>query len=406
MEYNFDQVHNRRRTASFKWDTVGGEDLLPLWVADMDFEAAPCIKEAVLRRAQHGIFGYTHVPDEYYAAISRWYARKYGWVIERRWVTPITAVVPAISCVVDALTMPGNQVLICTPVYNCFFSSIKNMGAQVAESRLVVNPRTGLYEVDWADFEAQCADERTVAFILCNPHNPGGRVWSPDELRRMAVICQRHGVTVVADEIHNGIVMPGHHYTPYATVAAEVGDAPFVACLSPSKSFNTAGLRNAFIVCADDSLRRRIDRAVNIHEACDLNPFGVDAVIAALTPEGEEWLEALVAYIDANRRRLDAFFSELRVAGCAFRSMPLQGTYLSWVDCSELLAKTGMTSQQLADLLLKQAHVQINAGTMYGAAGEGYLRINLACPRAILDEALERIGHCLSEHFARAKSPM
>ena len=398
-EYNFDQVHDRRHTASFKWDTIGGEDLLPLWVADMDFAVAPCIQEAVLRRAQHAIFGYTHVPDEYYEAITQWYARKYGWTIERRWITPITAVVPAISCVVRALVMPGDQVLICTPVYNCFFSSISNMGAQVAESPLVVNPATGLYEVDWADFEAKCADERTVAFILCNPHNPGGRVWTPEELCRIADICQRNGVTVVADEIHNGLIMPGHRYTPYATVAPQAGNAPFVVCLSPSKSFNIAGLRNAFIVCGNDSLRRRIDRAVNIHEVCDLNPFGVDAVIAALTTEGEHWLNALNVYIDANRQRLDAFFNGLCVAGCRFQSMPLQGTYLSWVNCKELLAKAGLNCKQLADMLLEQVHVQFNAGTMYGAAGEGYLRINIACPRVTLDAALERTEQCLRRNF-------
>ena len=397
MTYDFDQIHDRRHTASFKWDTVGGDDLLPLWVADMDFQVAPCIRDAVVRRAQHGIFGYTHVPDEYYNAITDWYARKYDWHIQRQWITPITAVVPALSCIVRALVMPGDNVLICTPVYNCFFSSVKNMGAQVAESPLVVDPQSGTYVVDWTDFEAKCADEKTVAFILCNPHNPGGRVWTADELRRMGDICRRHNVTVIADEIHNGLIMPSHHYTPYAKVAPQ--DRPFVTCLSPSKAFNIAGLRNAVIVCPDDSLRRRIDRAVNIHEVCDLNPFGVDAVIAALTPDGEDWLSALLLYLDGNRQRLDAFWNTLSIDGCTFQSMPLQGTYLSWVDCHTLLTKAGLTCQQLADLLLERVHVQYNAGTMYGAAGEGYLRINIACPRAILDEALQRTEQCLRSTF-------
>ena len=398
MKYNFDLLHDRRHTASFKCDTVGGDDLLPLWVADMDFEVAPVIKEAVMRRAEHAIFGYTHVPDTYYLAITHWYQRRYSWAIPREWILPITAVVPALSCIVHALVMPGDQVLLCTPVYNCFFSSVKNMGAQVCESPLVVNPKTGKYEVNWPDFEAKCAEEKTVAFILCNPHNPGGRVWTPDELRRMGEICQRHHVTVIADEIHNGLIMPGYTYTPFASLSDRF-EATCVTCLSPSKAFNIAGLRNAFIVCRDPALRRRIDRAVNIHEACDLNPFGVDAVTAALTPEGEEWLNELILYLDVNRLCLHDFFSRLLIAGCRFRPMPIEGTYLAWVDCSQLLQKAGLTCQQLTDLILREAHVQYNAGTMYGAAGEGYLRINFACPRTLLEQALQRTEQCLHQLF-------
>lgn len=398
MTYNFDTLHDRRHTASFKWDTVGGDDLLPLWVADMDFEVAPVIKAAVLRRAEHAIFGYTHVPDSYYQAIARWYERRYAWTIAPRWMLPITAVVPAISCIVHALTMPGDQVLICTPVYNCFFSSIRNMGAQVVESPLVVNPQTGKYEVNWADFEARCAEDKTVAFILCNPHNPGGRVWTADELTRIGTICARHGVTVIADEIHNGLILPGYTYTPFASLSDDFERA-CVTCISPSKAFNIAGLRNACIICRDDSLRRRIDRAVNIHEACDLNPFGVDAVTAALTPEGEEWLEQLNQYLARNHELLLTFFRGLTIAGCHFRPMPLEGTYLAWVDCSDLLHKVGLTCQQLNDLILSEAHVQYNAGTMYGAAGEGYLRINFACPTSILQQALTRTENLLKQHF-------
>ena len=398
MTYDFDTLHDRRNTGSFKWDTVGGEDLLPLWVADMDFEVAPVIKQAVVRRAEHAIYGYTHVPDSYYQAITRWYERRYNWQIQTPWITPITAIVPAISCIVHALTMPADQVLLCTPVYNCFFSSVRNMGAQVVESPLVVDPATGKYQVDWADFESKCAESNTVAFILCNPHNPGGRVWTADELRRMGDICARHHVTVVADEIHNGLIMPGYSYTPFASLSDDF-ERTCVTCISPSKSFNIAGLRNACIVCRDDSLRRRIDRAVNIHEACDLNPFGVDAVTAALTPEGEEWLRQLNQYLAQNHQIVSDFFEKLTIAGCRFRSMPLEGTYLAWVDCSELLHKIGLTCQQLNDLLLEEAHVQFNAGTMYGAAGEGYLRINFACPASTLQQALQRMENLLRRHF-------
>jgi len=388
----FDQVPSRRGTHSYKWDETDDADVLPLWVADMDFPTAPVVREALERRVRHGIFGYAMVPEAYFEATQAWFREHHGWQMQREWMLYTSGVVPAISCIVRALALPADKVLLSTPTFNCFFSSVRNQGCLVAESPFVV--QDGKYVFDFDDFERQCADERTVAYILCNPQNPGGRVWTREELRRVADICHRHHVTVIADEIHNELTLPGHTYVPFASVSPEAAQVA-VTCISPSKSFNTAGLQIATIVTADADLRRRIDRVINIHEVCDVNPFGIEATIAAYSPRGHEWLCQLRAYLADNAALLQQFFATLNTAGHPLYSMPLEGTYLAWIDCRELLRRRGLTSDQLASRLLSEAKVCFNSGATYGAAGEGYLRINMACPRATLIEALERLRRWL-----------
>lgn len=388
--FDFDTVINRRGTNSYKWDIVKEEDVIPLWVADMDFKAAPAILEALKKRVEHGVFGYTLVPDSYYEAIIDWFARRHNWQIDRSWIIYTTGVVPAVSCAIKALTLPGEKVLIQTPDYNCFFSSIKNNGCEVAENELV--RRGDSYEVDFEDFERQCADEKTTVFLLCNPHNPAGRVWTKEELERMNDICLTHGVRVISDEIHCELVMPGHRFTPFAAISDACRDNS-VVLNSPTKAFNIAGLQIANIICADPAMRRRIDRAVNINEVCDVNPFGVVALQAAYN-ESEEWLDSLNHYIWGNYLALKEFIAKELPRLEVTR---LEGTYLAWVD----IKATGLTSDEAYGKLMKEGRVYVNSGTMYGRrAGEGYLRINLACPRATLLEGLKRMGGVLRQYLS------
>ena len=371
-KFNFDERIVRRGTNCVKWDEKPEEDIIPLWVADMDFRVAPAIQQAIERRAAHGVFGYTHVPEAYYEAIISWFKRRHQWEIEREDILYTTGVVPAISCCLKAITMPGEKVLILSPVYNCFFSSIRNNGCEVVEVPL-----------NFKDFEAKCSDEKTTAFLLCNPHNPGGRVWTKEELMHMNDICQRHGVRVVSDEIHCELVMPGHKFVPFGTISSDA-----VVCNSPSKAFNIAGLQTANIICHDPELRRRINRAININEVCDLNPFGPVGLIAAYN-ESEDWIDELNQYLWGNYTFLRDFIGKNIPQWKVCR---LEGTYLPWVDISA----TGISEQQLCDRLLSEAHVWVNPGTMYGPeSGRGYIRLNIATQRSRLEEALNRIAGVL-----------
>ena len=395
MKYNFDEVTERRGTGCVKWDTehpivnsqalmANGKEMIPLWVADMDFKAAPAIQEAIRKRVEHGIFGYTHVDDSYYDAIISWFGRRYQWTIGREEILYTIGVVPAMSVAIKALTMPGERVLILSPDYNCFFSSIRNNGCEVVETVLQFSETNNRFEIDWQDFEAQCADEKTTVFLLCNPHNPTSRVWTKEELTRMNDICLRYHVKVVSDEIHCELIMPGHKFQPFAAVS-EACRQNSVILNSPSKSFNIAGLQIANIICPRPEWRRRIDRAININEVCDVNPFGPVAVKAAYN-ESEDWLKELNQYLWGNYQALCTFVTEHLPQ---WKVRPLEGTYLPWVD----ITATGMTSQEYADYLMQENHVWVNPGTMYGPqSGEGYIRLNIACPRSQLMEALERIG--------------
>lgn len=378
MKYDFDKTIDRRATNSYKWDSAP-EGVLPMWVADMDFRTAPAIINALQKRVAHGIFGYTRVPDAYYDAVTSWFSRRHGWDIDREWIIYTSGVVPAVSAVIKALTVPGDKVIVQTPVYNCFFSSIRNNGCEIVSNPLRRTADT--YEMDFDALERCAADPRTKVMLLCNPHNPAGRVWTPDELTRLGNICLRNGVTVVADEIHCELVYQGFKYTPFASLSDAFLHRS-VTCVSPSKAFNIAGLQIANIVAFDNDLRSRIDKAININEVCDVNPFGVAATIAAYN-EGEEWLNQLVDYLHGNYEAMAEF---CRRELPEFPITRLEGTYLVWMDCSSL----GMPSDALEHALLDDARLWLNAGTMYGAEGEGYMRWNIACPRSVMLDGLNR----------------
>lgn len=378
MKYDFDKTIDRRATNSYKWDSAP-EGVLPMWVADMDFRTAPAIIDALQKRVAHGIFGYTRVPDAYYDAVTSWFSRRHGWDIDREWIIYTSGVVPAVSAVIKALTVPGDKVIVQTPVYNCFFSSIRNNGCEIVSNPLRRTADT--YEMDFDALERCATDPRAKVMLLCNPHNPAGRVWTPDELTRLGNICLRNGVTVVADEIHCELVYQGFKYTPFASLSDAFLHRS-VTCVSPSKAFNIAGLQIANIVAFDNDLRSCIDKAININEVCDVNPFGVAATIAAYN-EGEEWLNQLVDYLHGNYEAMAEF---CRRELPEFPITRLEGTYLVWMDCSSL----GMPSDALEHALLDDARLWLNAGTMYGAEGEGYMRWNIACPRSVMLDGLNR----------------
>lgn len=381
MKYNFDEIVSRRHTCSYKWDSAPSDEkeVLPLWVADMDFRTAPVIVEALEWRVRHGIFGYVRVPDAYYESVARWFARRHGWKMETDWIIYTSGVVPAISAVIKALTVPGDGVVVQTPVYNCFFSSIRNNGCRVVPNPLIYENRT--YRIDFEDLDRKTADPGVRLLLLCNPHNPAGRVWTREELARIGEICQKNGVRVIADEIHCELVFPGHEYVPFASTG-ENQLRNSVTCVSPSKAFNLAGLQIASIISCDRVVRERIDRAININEVCDVNPFGVEATIAAYEG-GEDWLLQLLDYLKGNYDLLCDFFKtylpQIPVTS-------LEGTYLVWTDCRAF----HLPSDVLQTLLLEETGLWLNSGTLYGAEGEGFLRWNIACPRVVLHDALTR----------------
>lgn len=381
MRYDFDKLTRRSGTDCWKWDIDREEEgVVPLWVADMDFEVAPRITAALRERVEHGIFGYTKVPMSFYDSIRGWYSRRYGWEIENEWIEYTTGVVPAVSAIIKALSGgEGCGVLVQTPAYNHFFSSIRNNGCRVVENRLV---RSGdSYDIDFEDFERKAADGGTRIFLLCSPHNPVGRIWSAEELRRMAGICHRHGVKIIADEIHSGLIMPGEVFTPFGMVGEEYQDEAVVTA-SCTKSFNVAGLGISYIIARNGEVRRLIDRAINVNEVCDVNPFGVIALQTAYN-ECEDWLGELCEYVKGNYETMKGMI-EGGVAG--WKVMRLQATYLAWVDCRS----SGVSSEELGRRLLSEGRVRVSSGEIYGEPG-GYIRINLACPRARLVEAVGRI---------------
>lgn len=382
MTYDFDKIIQRRGTNCVKWDEVSDNDTIPMWVADMDFETAPCIMQALQERLQHGCFGYTFVPESYYDATIKWFQHRHGWTIDRSSFIYTSGVVPAISAIIKAMTNEGDKVLVQTPVYNCFFSSIRNNGCVLAENPLRMENHR--YLIDWDDFEKNCADPAVKVFLLCNPHNPAGRVWTREELEKMGSICLKHGVFVISDEIHCEFTMPGHTYTPFASLSEDFAMNSAV-CLSPSKAFNIAGLQIANIIVKDADIRKKVDKAININEVCDVNPFGVIALQAAYTPEGEAWLNELCQYIGGNYQLAKKMLEEA-LPHCPVTT--LEGTYLLWLN----IASTGKTSQQVADHLMQHHQVYVNPGTMYGeTAGEGYIRINLATRRSLVEEGIRRI---------------
>ena len=392
MNYDFDTFVPRRGTDCEKWDSLA-DGVLPLWVADMDFRAAPAIVDALKHRANEGVFGYAHPPAAWHESLARWLARRHGWEIDSGSVLDATGVIPALAATIRAFCKPGDKVIIQPPVYNCFYTVIRDQGCTIVENRLRRVPVSDgtegdfSYEIDFEDLERKAADAKLL--VLSNPHNPAGRAWRADELRRVGEICLRHGVFVVSDEIHADLQMPSSRHVPFALLggAFAQNSATF---WSATKAFNLAGLQTAAVVCANDNTREKIRHALRVNRTGELNVFGFVASKTAWD-ECAPWLDELRDYLHGNYTALLAFIRnrlpELQVA-------KLEATYLAWVDATPL----GVSSAELARRLEHEAKVKFSPGAIYGEEdGSSFLRVNLACPRATLHEALERTAGFIDE---------
>lgn len=375
----FDEVIDRRNTGSLKWDVKENE--LPMWVADMDFTAAPIIREVIMRRAAHGVFGYSIVPDEWYDAYVSWWKNRHGLNMEKDWLIFTTGIVPAISSIVRKLTTPAENVVVLTPVYNIFYNSILNNGRRVLPCDLIYE--NGEYSIDFSALEQALKDEQTTLMILCNPHNPIGKIWDRDTLMKIGELCKKYSVTVVSDEIHCDITAPGKMYTPFASANETCRDIS-ITCLAPTKAFNLAGLQTAAVAVADPVLRHRVWRGLNTDEVAEPNVFAVPAAVAAFT-KGEQWLDEFRDYVFENRRIADGFI-EKNIP--EIFSVKGDATYLMWLDCK----KTGLDSDALTESLRKNTGLFVSSGTQYGGNGRDFLRVNIACPRAVLYDGLDRLN--------------
>jgi len=381
MKYDFDRVIDRRNTYSIKYEPLWRgkpADVLPLWVADMDFAAPVCVQQALADRANHGIFGYSEPGDGYFDVTRNWFETRFNWITKREWLTVTPGVVNALYLAVRAFTKPGDGIVIQQPVYYPFESSVKKTGRQLLVNELVY--QNGHYNIDFQDFEEKI--KQAKMFIMCNPHNPVGRVWSRVELERMGEICLRHGVVVVADEIHQDFVFPGHKHAVFASINEDLAKIT-VTCTSPSKTFNLAGLLCANIFISNKDLR---DKFKEEYAGCGLSQPGVMGLVAceAAYKDGAEWLDQLIDYLAGNMQLLKTFLS---------RRMPKiklvepEGTYMAWLDCNGL----GLGAKELDETLTQKCKLWLSSGPSFGKGGNRFERINVACPRSVLQNALERL---------------
>ena len=375
--FDFNYNPERRGTDSVKWDVTEKE--LPMWIADMDFETAPQIKAAIQKRAEHGIYGYTKVPDEWYSAITGWWKRRFNFVIEKEWLEFCTGIVPAISSIVKRVTNYGDNVVVLTPAYNVFFNSIENAGRHALQCNL--SYKNGQYGIDFVELEKVLSHPLTTLFIFCNPHNPTGNIWTKEEIAKIGSLCKKHGVVVISDEIHCNFTLPENKYTPFASVSEECKDIS-ITCISASKTFNIAGLQSAAVVVPNKSLREKVVRGLNSDEVAEPNCFAVDSVIAAFN-EGEQWLDELNIYLFENRKCVEDYLKKNLPKAVAVKA---NATYVVWIDCGKFCDDT----DKLCAYLRKETGLILSAGSQFRGNGGTFIRLNTACNRDKLLDGLSR----------------
>ena len=383
MKYDFDLQIDRRNTNSLKWDVAEYE--LPMWVADMDFQTAPEVLSAIKKRVEHGIFGYSIVPEEWNQAIMSWWRERHNFQIQKEWLIFCNGVVPAISSTVRKLTTVGENILIQTPVYNIFFNSIINNGRHVLESPLSYDGE--VYHIDFKELEEKLAEPQTTMMILCNPHNPIGKIWDRETLERIGELCWKHHVLVISDEIHCDLTVPEHDYIPFASVSEKCKENS-ITCIAPTKAFNIAGLQTAAVIIPNETLRHKVNRALNTDEVAEPNAFAIEAAVAAFR-EGEAWLDELREYIQENKKYVNDF---LKKELPELKSVPSEATYLLWIDCSNILEN----ATELSKILRETTGLYLSAGNQYGGNGGQFLRMNIACPREVLKDGLKRLKRGIS----------
>jgi cystathionine beta-lyase len=388
---NFDRIIPRKNTNSYKWDRCeeifGTDDLIPMWVADMDFEAPKEVKKALKDRIEHGVFGYTFIPDSFYDSIIDWQFSRNNWKIEKDWIIIAPGVVPSIKACIQSFTSPGEEIIVQTPVYFPFFSSIRLNGRILVENPLKFS--SGNYRMDFEDLERKIND-KTRMLILCNPHNPVGRVWKKEELERLGEICLRNNITIVSDEIHSDLIMPGYKHTPIASISKEFSDIT-VTCTSVSKTFNLAGLSTSYLIISNPVLRNRYVHTAQRNGLLTTNIFGIIALEVSYR-YGFKWLDDLIEYLRENRDFVKDFLKE-RIP--SVKTTELEGTYLMWLNFREL----GLKQEELKNLLYNEAKVGLQDGVMFGEEGDGFMRMNIACPRSTLGEAMKRMEKAIKKHL-------
>lgn len=378
MSFDFDKVADRRNSNSLKWDVKENE--LPMWVADMDFQTAPEITEALVKRARSGIFGYSIIPDKWYTSIIGWWKKRHSFTIKKEWLQFCTGTVAAITCAVKRITNTGDNVLVQTPVYNIFFNSIENHGRHVIENKLKYE--NGKYSIDFNDLEEKLSNPLTTMMILCNPHNPVGKIWSREDLKKIGDLCYKYNVTVISDEIHCDLTAPGCEYIPFASVSDICRDIS-MTCISPSKTFNIAGLQSAAVVIPSERIRNNMVRGLNSDEIAEPNIFAADSVIAAYS-YGEKWLDELRNYLFENRKIAESFLE--KELPCV-KAVAAQATYLMWLDCSEITEN----ASELCSFIREKTGLYLTNGTNYRGNGGKFLRMNIACSKVILSDGLSRL---------------
>jgi len=377
-KYNFDVDINRRGTDSLKWDVAANE--LPMWVADMDFQAAPEIRAAIAKKLEHGVFGYSDIVDDWYKAYQNWWKTRHGFDIKKEWLVFSTGVIPSISSIVRKLTTPNEKVIIQTPVYNIFFNSIINNGCIPLESPLKYE--NGEYSMDLEDLEEKMSDPQASLMLLCNPQNPASKIWDRETLAKVGELAAKYGVTVVSDEIHCDITEPGKDYVPFATVSDTCRDIS-ITCIAPTKAFNIAGMQTSAVVIPNKFIRHKVWRALNTDEVAEPNAFAQVVTVAAFN-EGGQWLDEMRQYVFDNRKRVEEF-----VAAEIPEISVVKGdaTYLVWIDISKL----GKSSDEVASFIRKETGLYVTEGLEYGEAGRYFLRMNVACTKSTLEDGLSRL---------------
>jgi cystathionine beta-lyase len=378
MLYNFSKMTNRRGTNSLKWDV--GQNELPMWVADMDFQTAPEIIEAIRKKAKEGIFGYTVVPDAWYLAVIDWWYRRHQFKIKKEWLIFCSGVVPAISSMIRKMTTVGENVLVQTPVYNIFFNSIVNNGRHIVENRLLYNGAE--YKINFEDLEKKLSDPQTTIMILCNPHNPVGVIWDREILERIGELCYQHNVLVLSDEIHCDLTDIPYKYIPFASVSEKCASNS-ITFISPTKTFNLAGLQTAAVVIPNEVLRHKASKGLNTDEVAEPNSFAIEAAIAAFT-YGDTWLNVLRIYLENNKKALMNFI-EAELPDLYL--IPSHATYLMWIDCSRVTEDT----TDLCEFIRRETGLYISNGAAYGETGRSFIRMNIACPRERLKDGQQRL---------------
>ncbi|KGX86728.1 MalY/PatB family protein [Pontibacillus litoralis] len=378
----FDEVINRRNTKSVKWDLTEKlfkeKDVLPMWVADMDFATPQAVQDAISKRASHGIYGYTFTDESVHEAIQSWLARRHQWEIDSKWITFSPGVVPSLHTIIEAVTQPEDRILIQTPVYPPFFDVIKKHQRTIVENPLQYNNYR--YEIDFDDFEQQLKNG-IKAFILCNPHNPVGRVWTKDELQRMAELCLQNNTMIISDEIHADLIYQGHTHIPIASLGDQISEQT-ITCLAPSKTFNLAGLQASYIVTPSEHRKKQIDDQFTKQGMKMLNTFAITAMEAAYS-DGEAWLDDLLTVLQSHK----AYVKDMLETHTSIRVVEPEGTYLLWLDCRNL----ELSQEQLKHFMQQEAKVGLNDGASFGSLGTGFMRMNIACPRPLLEEGINRL---------------